>query len=429
MTKRYEETKLRNRRALAWLSILGGAVLFVVIVLLVIGNYNYAGQNPGGNDFLVHWVGARDFLTTGVSPYSDETALHIQTLAYGRAAQEGEHELRVAYPFYSVALFAPFALVADFNLSRALWMTVLELALFGLAVAGIRLTRWKISPLMLIFFILFSIFWYHAVRPLINGNAVVLIALGIAGVLLAIRNEMDELAGFLLALVTIKPQVVILIVVFVLLYAFFNRRWRLLVWFFGSMVLLIALGMLFLPDWIAQNLREVLRYASYNPPGTPGQAFAVWLPATGERLGYILSAILGVILLVEWWLARRADFRHFLWTACLTLVISQWIGIQTDPGNYIVCFPALVLIFATWERRWRFKGSLLNFFSMLLLGVGLWVLFMATLEPGYQPQQSPVMIFPLVSFLILGLYWVRWWALRPPTVLFDMLNEKDRPLL
>jgi hypothetical protein len=229
--------------------------------------------------------------------------------------------------------------------------------------------------------------------------------------------------------VTIKPQVALLIVAFVLFWAFFQRRWRLIIWFFGSLILLIAIGMLFIPDWILQNLREVMRYTSYNPPGTPGQAFAFWLPAMGERLGTILTAILGVILLVEWWLARKADFRHFLWTACLTLVVSQWIGIQTDPGNYLVCFPALVLIFATWERRWRFKGSLLAFFSMLILGVGLWMLFLATLEPGYQPQQSAVMIFPLPAFLLLGLYWVRWWVLRPPTVLFDMLNDKDRPIL
>lgn len=412
---------MRNRRILAWLSVVGGMILIGMIVLLFMGNYNYAQQNPGGNDFLVHWVGTRDFLTKGISPYSDETALHIQTLAYGRAALPGEHELRVAYPFYSVGLFMPFALVEDYSLARAAWMTVLELALFLMALAVIRLARWKINPLMLVFFILFSIFWYHGVRPLINGNAVVLIALGVVGVLLALRNGLDELAGILMAFVTVKPQVVVLIVAFILIWGVVQRRWRMIVWFLGTMALLVAMGILFLPDWILQNLREVMRYASYNPPGTPGQAFIAWLPATGERLGGILSAILGLVLLVEWWLARKADFRHFVWTACLTLVISQWIGIQTDPGNYIVCYPALGLIFATWERRWRFKGSLLVFFSMLLLGVGLWMLFLGTLEPGYQPQQSPVMIFPLPAFLLIGLYWVRWWAMRPSAVMFDEL--------
>jgi hypothetical protein len=238
---------LRNRRALALLSIIGGLVLIGLIVLLVIGNYNYSQQNPGGNDFLVHWVGTRTFLTEGISPYSDETAERIQTLAYGRAAQPGEHELRVAYPFYSVGLFMPFALIEDFTLARALWITVLELALFAMAFVSIRLTRWKISPLMLVFFVLFSIFWYHAARAVINGNAVVLIALGVAGILLALRNEQDELAGILLTLVTIKPQVALLIVAFVLFWAFFQRRWRLIIWFFGSLILLIAIGMLFIP--------------------------------------------------------------------------------------------------------------------------------------------------------------------------------------
>ncbi len=70
--------------------------------LLVWGNYRYTTQNPGGNDFLVHWMGTKSFFEDGLSPYSDEVALRIQTMVYGRAARAGEHELRVAYPLYSI---------------------------------------------------------------------------------------------------------------------------------------------------------------------------------------------------------------------------------------------------------------------------------------------------------------------------------------
>ena len=46
----------------------------------------------------------------------------------------------------------------------------------------------------------------------------------------------------------------------------------------GTIFLLAASAMLVIPDWMVQNLREVIRYPSYNPPGTPGAAFAAWWP-------------------------------------------------------------------------------------------------------------------------------------------------------
>ena len=82
-----------------------------LLALITYGNYRYSAQNPGGTDFLVHWVGTRSLFGEGLSPYSDQVALRIQTLVYGRAALPGEHELRVAYPLYSIVLFSPFALI------------------------------------------------------------------------------------------------------------------------------------------------------------------------------------------------------------------------------------------------------------------------------------------------------------------------------
>jgi hypothetical protein len=47
--------------------------------LLTWGNYRFAKASPGGNDFLVHWVGTRSLVLEGLNPYSDEVAGKIQT--------------------------------------------------------------------------------------------------------------------------------------------------------------------------------------------------------------------------------------------------------------------------------------------------------------------------------------------------------------
>jgi hypothetical protein len=402
-------------------------LLLVTLVAAAWANCRFSEQNPGGNDFLVHWVGSRALLVDGLSPYGDAVALRIQTMAYGRPALPGEHELRVAYPLYSVGIFLPFALVSDYKLARALWMTTLEIGLVSLALLSLRLTRWKPGVWLLGVFLLFAMTWYHSARAVINGNVVVLLAVFIAGALAAIQSGRDELAGVLLALSTIKPQVVILLVIFVWVWAISVRRSRIVLWTVLSLVFLSIGAAFFVPDWPLQNLWEVIRYPGYNPPGTPGSALATWLPAAGSKLGWGLTFLLGILLLTEWSAARGQDFRWFLWTASLTLVASQWIGIQTDPGNFIVLFIPLVLVFAMWVKHSGTIGRVMVMLSLVVLFVGLWALFLVTLDSsGGQPQQSPIMFFPLPLILLLGLYWIRWWAIRPAPLFAATIGTDER---
>lgn len=416
---------MRTKGKFSALTLIIIAAALAGLAALTYGNYRFSQQNPGGNDFLVHWVGTRSLVTEGLNPYSDEVAEKIQTMAYGRPAEPGEHELRVAYPLYSVVVFLPFALISDFTFARALWMTVLEVGLVALTLLSLRLARWKVGPGMLALLLLFSLMWYHGMRPLINGNAVILVAVGLAAGLLALRAGADELAGVLFAFTTIKPQVVILILAFVFFWAASRGRWRVVTWMVVTVALLAASAALLIPNWMVDNLREVIRYPSYNPPGTPRAAFIDWWPAWGSRVGWALTAVMALTLLVEWASSRRADFQRFLWTACLTLAAGQWVGIQTDPGNFVVLFPALILVFSLLDDRWRTFGRVFVILSLLVLFGAVWAIFLATIEQSAgQPVQSAVMFFPLPAYLLLTLYWVRWWAVEPPTVWFDKLEGR-----
>jgi hypothetical protein len=398
--------------------------------MLTWGNFQYAKENPGGNDFLVHWIGARNLITEGISPYSDETALDIQRVVYGRPAKNGEHELRVAYPLYSIAIFAPFAMIPDFVFARALWMTLLEGAILLIAFISIWITDWQPRSISLALYLIFSVFWYHSFRSLINGNAIVLVTLGLVAGFWAIRKGADELAGVIFAFTTIKPQVVALILVYVIFWSIRQRRSRLVIWFFSTLLLLVLGAVMILPDWIMQNIRELIRFPAYNPPLTFGAALHELLPGFGERLGWVITGLLVIILIIEWRISVKTKYRGFLWTALLTLVASQWIGIPTDPGNFIILFPAIVLIFAVFDERWIRTGKVFSVLVMLFLLVGIWLIFLNTLEPGYQPQQSPIMFIPLPGFLLAMFYWIRWWTFQRPNIWFhDLISEDDSGLL
>jgi len=412
-----------NRRHRSLLMVIVMAVLAAgTLAAFTWGNHIYASQNPGGNDFLVHWMGTRALIKDGISPYSDETAERIQTFAYGRPAQPGEHELRVAYPLYSIVFFAPFALIDDYVLARATWMTVLEVGLIALVFLSLKLADWKPAPLLVAVILIFSIFWYHGLRALINGNAVILVSVLLVAGLLALRAGSDELAGVLFAFTTIKPQVVVLVLAFVCVWGLFNRRWRLLGWLVGTVALLSASAALIYPDWIVQDLREVIRYPGYNPPGTPGAVFSQWWPDFGSRIGWALTGIIALLLLFEWRAALKTSLNGMTWTFFLTLTAGQWIGIQTDPGNFIVLFPVLILALGLIAARWKRGAVFLALVSMFILLLGLWWLFLSTVSYGDQPVQSPLLFFPTPAYMLLLLYWVRWWAVRPSRPWIDQID-------
>jgi hypothetical protein len=340
--------------------------------------------------------------------------LRIQTIVYGRAAEPGEHELRVAYPLYSILLFLPFSWITDFNWARAAWMTVLELALIAALLMSHQIMEWKPRRWLLALLLTFSLLWYHAMRPVILGNVVILQMLGVVGLLLALKKGENGTAGFLLALITVKPQVALLPVVFVLIWSVYRRRWQVATWFLSTLFFLAAFATLLLPSWWIENLREIVKYPAYNPPGSLSSILALWVPTQGQRIGTVLSALIAFILVIEWWRFRKADYQTFLWVFCLTLVLGQWVGLQNDPGNFIMLFFPLIYLFATWTSRWQRGGITLTLVTMGVLMFGLWGLFLATVERSYQPIQSPVMFFPLPGIVVILLYWMRWWATHYP---------------
>lgn len=389
---------------------------------LIQGNIAYARQNPGGNDFLPRWLGTRLYIMEGQSPYSQATTQAIQEQIYGRPGGPGEDQYSFVYPFYSFIVFLPFAIFEDFAVARGVLMAVMEVALLAIAGLGVNLARWKISPWLLGLVMLFSVFGYHGVHPVINTNASVLVALFITLALWAIREEHDVLAGFLLVLATIKPPMVVLLIPFILLWAFTRQRFLILSSFLGILTLIVVASLLLLPGWPLDFLRQLAAFPDYALPGTPGAIFKTWLPGIGRQLGWVLSGIMAAILVIEWAQALNKDFRWFYWTACLTLTITNLIGVQTITGNYVALLPAAILVFAIWVERWRWLGRFLTLLSMIALTVGLWWLFISTLETAAQPIQSLVMFFPLPFFLLVGLFWVRHWAVRSTRPLLDELR-------
>ena len=400
-----------------WLS---GLILPLLIVLLAglgFANYRFALQAPGGNDFLPRWVGAHLWLTEGVNPYDGRVSLAAQEMIYGRPADRsaGEDVAHFVYPLPAMLFFAPFGLL-PYPLARALWMTLLEIALPVLAFVGVRLTRWKPSPALLAALLLFSVLWYHGLRSVVVGQFAVVEALLMAAALLAIQRREDFLAGILLALSVAKPQMAFLLIPFVVVWAGRSRRWVLIASAIVSFVVLVGVSLLLVPAWPLLWLRQVADYPAYTALGSPVSILAGIIPAASRWITIVLTGVMVGYGLWEWALATPNDDRKFQWAAQLTIVITSLVAFRTATTNYVVMLPALCLIFAVPSERIGRRSALGVVVAVLLLGVGLWGLFLATVEGNVE---SAAMYLPVPVLALVGLWWVRWWARREPRLLLE----------
>ena len=393
-----------------WAQIVIVLAVVIVLVALTIANFRFSEKLPGGNDFLGRWMGARYWVQEGISPYDPQVGRASQQLIYGRAVdrEAGEDIQDFLYPFPAMVFFAPFGAL-PYTLARALWMTILEVSLPILALIGIAIADWKPRRAVLISLLLFSVLWYHGTRAIIIGQFAVIEALLMAGALLAVKRGRDPLAGILLGLSIAKPQMAVLLIPFVFVWAAYARRWMIVVWGVGTIVGLLAVSVLLLPDWPVMWLQQLIEHPTYTVIGPPVEILADAFPSMSGVIAVALGGVLLLYLFWEWAKAAGKPDRWFQWTAALTIVITNLVAFRTATTNYVVLLPALCLIFAVLADRWGTKGDVAILLTMAAILFGTWALFLATIEGNVE---HPVMYLPLPILTLLGLWWARWWAVR-----------------
>jgi len=282
-----------RRTSLAWLIVV--VLMLGAVVGLGWANYRLAAQDIGGKDFQVQWIAVRALVLGSSSHYSDTVSRLI--LREIQPSGSGPFFLYFTSPLYASILILPFALLEDGLLAQALWMTFLQVLMALTLLFGLKLLDWKPPWYGFLALCVFTFFGYHGLFAYIDGGLAILTGFLLAAVLLAVRSGRDELAGVLLALAMSQPQVFILAAIFIVIWAFSQRRPLVVLWLVGTLVILSIVGVFLVPDWILQYLRLLRRLPDYLPPGSPAAVFKQWWPGLGVQLGWVLTAILAVALL------------------------------------------------------------------------------------------------------------------------------------
>ena len=156
----------------------------------------------------------------------------------------------------------------------------------------------------------------------------------------------------LLAFATIKPQLVLLTVIWLCIWVIgeWRARQRLLWSFAASMAILIVASEFLLPGWIREFRAASAAYYRYTGGGRSVLDVAL-TPIWGRAISAILVA--GLITLV--WQVRRSPegSPDFQWSLALVLATTLVVIPMFAPYNQLLLVPALMVIVRAIPSLWR----------------------------------------------------------------------------
>jgi len=373
-------------------------------------------SRPRGNlsDLYPRWLGARELLLHHRDPYSREVTREIQVGYYGRVLDpsrpnDPKDQQGFAYPVYVAFLLAPF-LHLDFAPLRTGFTWVLA----GLIVASVLLwakaLRWRLSASGKAIFVLLVIGSFPAAQGIKLQQLTILVSALLAAAAAALAAGWLWLAGLLLALSTIKPQLVVPLLIFLLLWVIgdWSRRWPLLASFGIAMACLLGASQWILPGWMGQFLAAMAAYRHY----TGGVSIlAALLTPLG---GLIVTAALLLALVVLGWRLGHAPAASSPFNLMLSLVLAVTVVIIPTwaPYNQLLLLPALILLVRDWRRLVRF-GRLSRLLYLLVVALVVWP-WLATLylsgawffQPAVMVQRGwtlPLYTSMLIPFGVMAL--------------------------
>jgi hypothetical protein len=401
-------------------------LIFLIASILGIGwgGYNLASRELGGEGFIIQYISIRNLLSSGVSPYSDQTSeLILKAIHYQTSFIHGTLPAYIS-PLYSGIVILPYSFFDQLISAHTLWMTAQLLAIFIMILVSLKITEWRPAWYIFTLFLVFTMFSYHVLVSWLDGGLPIWSALFLVLTFQAIQNKWNEVAGIFLALATIQPEMTILVILFTLIWGLSRKNKMLILWFLITIIALSLMVFFLDPDWIGQYFKIIYNFSENFTQSNPGRLFISLWPGLGKQLGWLFTYTLGLVLLIEWYLSLRKDFRWFLWVACLTITISQWIGLPAIPGNLIGLILPLILIAAMLSERWPTGGQWISVLLAFLLFIWEWILlFMDINSP--QPWMQLNMLIPLPLTILIGLYWVRWWAIKPKRLLIEELRLSE----
>ncbi len=331
-----------------------------------------AHDHPRGNlsDLYPRWLGARELLLHGRDPYSPEITQEIQQGYYGRVLDpsrpgDPKDQAAFAYPVYVVFLLAP-TIRMTFDHVEVFFRGFLWIITAISVLLWLRVLHWKPEILLRITIVVLTLGSIYVIQGIKLQQLSLVVAFLLAACFAAAASGYLAFAGALLALATIKPQLALLPVAWLLSWslAHWRARWHLVAAFSFVMIAQLAGGEAVLPGWMGSFIIAIRNYHSYTNNESLIQILS-W-----PDMGYAIALVL--ILFTAWLLRDRLQVCsgsiEFGVGAALVLTLVVLTVPMFALYNQVLLLPALLLIARDWERlRETRAGRLLSGMTAILV--------------------------------------------------------------
>jgi hypothetical protein len=387
----------------AWLK----STLFTLLLLALLVGQSWAtyrlftSRFPGGNDFYARWANGCALVWSGENPYSDPVTRQTQIGMHGRPAGIGEDLAAFSYPLYALFLFWPLCFIHSYPLVQAIWMTLMLYVLLAGIVLTARVARWEPPAWLWAVTLVWGVLNYPHARALILGQMATVVFLALTVMLLMLEQERDWLAGALLAVTTVKPQMSFLLIPWILWWVAWKRRWEVWKGFGLAMALLVGISFLLVPTWVGDFLQDIRHY---DVIAATDYHSLTWIVTRHFlRLGPVVESLglaaFTLCALLEIWRGRRAGWDGFLWTTGLVLILTHFIAPRTATTHYTMLLLPLFGWFARLRQRIGAPARLAVLGVEALLLLGQWAIFLTTLQGNYETA-AVYLPFPVLMLVV-----------------------------
>ena len=222
------------------------AVLLVAVLGLVVWANHHVQINISGRmtqkDFMSIWTGAKAVIL-GLNPY-DVSVWRPLRRAYGCSWNRDPIS---AWPLWTHLFFVPFSFLSP-EVAGASWMTICELSLILGVSLMMQALVWE-SQLTLFALSAGAVLFRPALPAILNGQVSPLLFLILAAAYFLHSQGRPFIAGLLLSLEAVKPNLTAILLLTVAVVFLFRRDWRALTGLVAGGRTLLVISWIVIPAW------------------------------------------------------------------------------------------------------------------------------------------------------------------------------------
>jgi hypothetical protein len=368
----------RPKRTLVVAALLAAGMTYYYFALLIpqvraVHAFHHldGGYYYGGDLYPIWWT-TRELLIHHRNPYTDEMTHQIQTGLFGRTldprrpGDPPEHYRAFSYPLYTDVIGTPLTWLSfrqvQFALAVASPLLVAVSVWLWLLAFDLRLGATSTATVMLL-----TLTSYPVLEAIFAQQPAVIVGVSLAAMGASLKRGWFLLAGVFLALAAIKPQLMLLLAAWLLLWAAsdWSRRKTLIFGFALTLAFLLGASQLVLPGWFGDWRAALVEYRQYTEP--PLVQFVL-----GKWVGGIAELVLLALAALACWQTRRAAAMSRDFALALSLALAVTVVTLPTGGavyDHILLLPAILWLYSRRDEVLRATRTLRLFVILGLVAL------------------------------------------------------------